>query len=119
MNETYLGWLSLAAILLAMAFLSFTLITAVGALFYARGEYDVLGKVPHPDYPSAYRWVLGEEGKPLIVGSSTVYHFLSGERCSTPLERDCGNATERAEMLQAAGKQYKVYSWRELMGVTE
>jgi hypothetical protein len=118
MNETYLAWLSLVTALLLVALIFFVLLAFVSALCPA-GDYEVLGKVPHPDYPSAYRWVLGEEGKPLIVGSSTVYHFLSGERCSTPLERDCGNATERAEMLQAAGKQYKVYSWRELMGVTE
>jgi hypothetical protein len=119
MSETYLAWLSLASALLLVALVFFVLLAAVSALFFTGGSYEVLGKVPHPDYPSAYRWVLGEEGKPLIVGSSTVYHFLSGERCSTPLERDCSNATERAEMLQAAGKQYKVYSWRELMGVTE
>ena len=119
MNETYLSWLSLAAILLFVALVFFVLLAAVSALFCHGGDYEVLGKVPHPDYPSAHRWVLGEKGKPLIVGSSTVYHFLSGERCSTPLERDCGNATERAEMLQAAGKQYKVYSWKELMGVRE
>jgi hypothetical protein len=117
MNEAYLALLSLALALLFAALVFFVLLVAVSALFFTRGSYEVLGKVPHPDYPSAYRWVLGEEGKPLIVGSSTVYHFLSGERCSTLLEGDCSNATERAEMLQAAGKQYKVYSWRELMEV--
>ncbi len=77
----------------------------------------VIGKVPNPQFDCLWYWVLGYgEDYPVIVGSNTVYKYLDGGRCGTMLYSECYDITSRAEFKEAAGTQYKIYTWKELIG---
>ncbi len=103
------------ALLSVMFTLLFVMI--VDKFLFAPKRYHVLGKAPHTLHKNQYQWVIGERGGvPLAQGNSTVYHWLNGERCHTLVEREFANLVTQAEMREAAGKPYKIYTWKELMG---
>jgi hypothetical protein len=84
-----------------------------------QNQLQILGKVPDTKYPTLFEWVIGYEGVPLIVGSNTVYHYLTGHRCSTSKESQCCSLRAYADMQQAAGKEFRIYTWKELLGEQE
>jgi hypothetical protein len=103
-----MGWIVVTFVLAAM--FAFLFGSSTSRLF-------VLGKVPHQQYSGMYKWVLGTSpDNPVIVGSSTVYKYLDGVRCGTMLDGRCYDLTSHAEMKEAAGKKYKIYTWKELLG---
>lgn len=80
-------------------------------------RYRVVGKVRDREFPSQYEWVIGDsKGNFIAVGSSTVYRWMNGKSCGTLDDSYFSDLTARAEMREAAGKQYKIYTWKELMG---
>jgi hypothetical protein len=79
-------------------------------------KFTVLGKVPNMKFFSQHKWVIGEADKPIALGSGTVYHWLDGGRCGTLHESEFAKLVTQAEMREAAGKQYRIYTWKELMG---
>lgn len=76
---------------------------------------SAIGKVSNTRYPSLYEWVVCYDGE-IFVGSCTVFHGVKGYRAARWLESILSASVTHAEMRQAAGEQFKVLDWKELMG---
>lgn len=78
----------------------------------------VIGRVPYPECKFLFKWVVSINDVS-VVGSGTFFHTLGGHQLNTHWSLVCSELCTKAEMERSAGVDYKVFTWKELLGETQ